>query len=349
MRGETIMQKQNIRFGIIGCGMIADWHARAIKETSGAVLIGVTDLHEQTRISFARKNDVKAFGTENELLNNHDIDVVCICTPSGLHAVSTVNALRHGKHVVVEKPMGISLEQCEDILQASKSEKRKVSVISQYRFSDAVKHLERAICADLLGKIVMGRLSMKYHRSQEYYAQSNWKGTWKMDGGGALMNQGIHGIDLMQHLLGPVKAVSSFARTLSRKIEVEDTVCAILEYSSGAIGTIEGTTSVYPGYPRTLEINGDRGTIILEEDAVTEWTIEGQSQPADLILGRATNVGAYNPSAIGIEGHKKQIADMADAIRNDRQPVVDAHEGMKAVVIILAIYESSKTGKTVYL
>jgi predicted dehydrogenase len=170
-----------------------------------------------------------------------------------------------------------------------------------------------------------------------------------MDGGGALMNQGIHGIDLLQYIMGPVRSVFACTKTLARRIEVEDTASALLEFENSAIGVIQGTTSVYPGSPRRFEINGDKGTIILEEDSIVQWSIEGEDVPEDIEIGRTAMGAASNPAAFGIEGHVLQIRDMIEAIKSGRRPLVDQYEGKKPVEIIKAIYESSRTGKPVNL
>jgi len=343
------MCKKEIGFGIIGCGMISDWHAGAISKIQGAKLIGATDVYEKSRTNFAGKYDIEALSTVDELLARPDIDIVSICTPSGLHAPLAVKSANAGKHIIVEKPMAISLKETDEIINACEVNRVKMAVISQLRFSQAVCKLKDAVQKGLLGRLVTGDIYMKFYRSEEYYSKGGWRGTWKMDGGGALMNQGIHGIDLLQYIMGPVKSVFAHARTLARKIEVEDTAIAVLEFANGALGVIEGTTSIYPGLPRRLEVNGDKGTIVLEEDCIMNWAIEGQQIPDDVQLGRTTSGASSNPAAFGIEGHVMQISDMVEAVKNDRKPLVDQYEGRKPIEIIMAIYESSRTGATVEL
>lgn len=196
---------------------------------------------------------------------------------------------------------------------------------------------------------ISGDMIMKYYRSQQYYDSSGWRGTWAMDGGGALMNQGIHGIDLLQYIMGPVKSVFAHARTLSRDIEVEDTASALLEFRNGALGIVQGTTSVYPGQPRRLEVNGDKGTITLEEDCISGWSVEGLKLPDDLVLMHSIMDSSSSPSDFGLEGHIRQITDMVDAVNMDGPPFVDCHEGRKSIEIIMAMYESSRTGKLIML
>jgi UDP-N-acetyl-2-amino-2-deoxyglucuronate dehydrogenase len=282
------------------------------------------------------------------LLSREDIEIVSICTPSGFHAIDAIKAAKAGKHVIVEKPMAITHEQINDILKACAENNVKMQVISQMRFKENVLKTKQAIESGKLGKLVLGDVSMKYFRSQEYYDTGGWRGTWKLDGGGALMNQGIHGIDTLQFLMGPIKSVYALAKTLARKIEVEDTAVAVVEYENGAIGTITGATSVYPGIPRRFEINGTEGSIVLTEDTITLWEIKGEPKVEIEEKKRGMN-SSSDPTAFGIEGHVLQFEDMADALINNREPKVNQYEGKKPVEIILAIYESEKTGKKVYL
>lgn len=347
--GRKHMDHRIVSFGMIGCGTISEWHAQAIEKIDGARLVAVTDLNEAARAAFAQKYQARAFDSVEALLAEPSIDVVSICTPSGLHAPLAVQAAGRGKNIVVEKPMAITPAQLDAVMTACRVNHVKLSVIAQLRFSDAVRQLNAAVGDGALGRLVMADLSMKYYRSQEYYDRGGWRGTWKMDGGGALMNQGIHGVDLMQYVMGPVKSVCATVRTLTRRIEVEDTAVATLEFQNGALGRIAATTSVYPGSPRTLEICGDRGTIRLEEDSIASWDIAGRQLPEGVRLGGASSHTAVNPAAFGIEGHFRQLSDMVDAIRNDRAPLVDQFEGKRSVELILAIYESSKTEKTVCL
>lgn len=337
------------KFGIIGCGMISNWHAAAIARIDNAQLAGAADINEEAAEAFASKYGVRAYKSVDSLLDDPELDVVCICTPSGLHAPLAIKAARSGKNIIIEKPMALNLEEADNVVKACHDNNVKMAVISQLRFSDAVKRLKAAVDSGKLGRLVSGDIYMKYYRSQEYYDKGGWRGTWKMDGGGALMNQGIHGVDLLQYIMGPVKSVFAFTRTLARKIEVEDTASAVIEFKNGALGVIQGTTSIYPGSPRRLDINGDKGTITLEETFISSWNIEGQEMPADIKIERANANLASDPAAISIDGHILQIADMVKAIESGHKPLVDEIEGRKPIEIIMAIYESSRTGKQVQL
>jgi UDP-N-acetyl-2-amino-2-deoxyglucuronate dehydrogenase len=337
-----------IRFGIVGCGMIANWHAKAINSIPGACLTGVADASEKAAGEFAVKYGIRAYRSVDSLLSDPEIDVVCICTPSGWHASLAITAANRGKHVVVEKPMALNLEEADRMIEACQKNKVKMEVICQLRFSDAAIKIKDALDKALFGRLVCGDMYMKFFRSDEYYQKGGWRGTWAMDGGGALMNQGIHGVDLLCHLMGPVQSVFARCRTLVRKIEVEDTAAAILTYKNGAIGVIQATTSIYPGFPRRLEISGDRGTVVMEDDILKTWIIERQDQPVQTENKSKSDVSS-DPSAFGIEGHIKQITDMTDAIRYDREPLINQYEGRKAIEIIRAVYDSSESGQVIDL
>ena len=335
-------------FGIIGCGVISKWHADSIEKIDEAKIIGAFDTRFESAQKFAEERNCKAYETLEEMLACEDIDIVCICTPSGLHSKLAIQAANAGKHFIVEKPMAITKKQVIDMIDAVEKNKVKGAVISQLRFTPSIQRAREAIRNGELGRIILGDVYMKYYRSPEYYASAGWRGTWEMDGGGALMNHGIHGIDVLQYLVGPVVSVSGVCKTLTRDIEVEDTANLIVEYASGAIGTIQGTTSVEPGYPRVIEISGTRGTIVIKEDVIVRWDVDGKELSEDQIpKGNANSF--RNPAGFDIENHRRQIKDLIDAIKENREPMVNVYEGKKPVDIILAAYESSKTGKKILL
>lgn len=344
----TADAKHKLGFGIIGCGSISKWHANAVAALEDGYLVGVTDYDAARAVSLAREYQCKAYACVEDLLKSNEIDIVCICTPSGLHAEHAVMAANAGKHFIVEKPVAITKEQITRILAACEKNAVKGCVISQFRFSPAVQAVKKAIEDGSLGKILVADLSMKYHRSPAYYQSSPWRGTRAMDGGGALMNQGIHGIDLLQYLVGSVRAVSGICKTLVHEIEVEDTASLTVEYENGAIGSITGTTSLSHGYPRRIEINGTKGTVVLTEDSITLWEVNGTPPP--LPPKQDADTASHNdPSRVSMCNHEKQLKDMVAAIRQNRRPLVDLYEGKKAVEIILAAYESGRTGKRVIL
>ena len=332
-------------FGIIGCGMIAKTHIAAIADIADAKLVGVFDKNQAAGNKFAQENNTIFFESLEDMLSNKEIDIVTICTPSGLHADLTIKALEAGKNVVVEKPMALTAEDCDRVIEAEKNSGKICAVVSQLRFSDVAHQVKNAIADGKLGDIVEVGLHMKYHRDEEYYSSSNWRGTYSMDGGGALMNQGIHGVDMLINFLGMPESVFAFCRTKRHNIEVEDTAVAVLEYKNGPIGVIEATTSVNPGYPRQLEICGTKGSIILEENTIKSWDIDGETMDSEALQSRSFN----DPSAISHYGHKLEFEDLIDAIKNNRKPLIDTTEGKKSVELIRAIYESSQNDKKIII
>lgn len=334
------------QFAIIGCGAVSQFHAKAIQALDDGNLYGVYDTRRENAEKFASEyKGCKVFSTLDELFSCKEIDIVNICVPSGLHAELAIKAAQAEKHVIVEKPMAITKEQLDNIIRVTEEHKTKVAVITQLRFTPAVQKVKAAIDSGKLGKILLADFRGKYYRAPEYYTAGGWRGTWAMDGGGALMNQGIHGIDLIQYLMGGVKSVYALCRTQDRDIETEDSAYLVVEYKNGAIGSMHGTTVAKPGYPRILEITGTKGTIKIEEDEIKAWDIDGEKEETK---DTSLNVGC-DPLALTYEYHKMQFEDLLKAIEQDKKPMVDVYEGRKPVDIILAAYESSKTGKRIDL
>lgn len=334
-----------VRFGIIGCGFIANLHADAVNNIKQARLTGAYDANAEAGRNFAHKYGIEFYGSVADLFSN--VDAVCVCTPSGFHKQYAVEAAKAGKHIVVEKPLALTVSDCDEIIKACDAAKVKSTVISQLRYSDAVNKLKAAIEKGYLGKLVSGGVYMKYYRSPEYYANS-WRGTRALDGGGALINQGIHGVDLLQYVMGDVKKVYGIAKTLARNIEVEDTLCAAVEYQSGAIGVIEATTSVFPGFKRRMEICGDKGSVILEEDEITFFEFEDKKIKFECGKGSG-RYSSSNPENISAAGHLKQISDFVGCIINGKRHFIDCQEGKKAVKIITSIYQSALENRAIFL
>ena len=338
---------KELKVGILGCGMIAAYHAKAILEIPGLKIVGAFDVNEKSKNEFCGKYGIKAYESKEQMLSSENIDIVCICLPSGFHYPMTLECINNKKHVIVEKPMTFTSEEADEIIKRSKENDVYVTVISQMRYSKAVKDLKNAVDNGHLGKITTADIYMKYYRSPEYYALSNWKGTLKMDGGGALMNQGVHGVDLLQYIMGSVKSVQALSRTLYHNIEAEDTVAAILEFESGALGVIQATTSVYPGFSRRLEISGTDGTIRLVEDTIEYCNFRDESK--NLECSKSEKETGQRPDGMNHYLHKKQIADFEESVRNKKEPFLNAVEGKKAIEIIEAIYKAASTGDKIYL
>ena len=324
-----------VRFGIVGCGMIANMHADAIANMDNALLVGVADNARQAAEKFAQPRGAKVYDDYAAMLRDPDVDAVCICTPSFLHASQAIDALNAGKHVVVEKPMALDEESADEIIKTCEKTGKMLTVVYQLRFEEDVIRLKGLIEGGAFGKITMCNLFMNYYRSKEYFASSNWKGTLKYDGGGALMNQGIHGVDLLEYLAGDITMVNGKAKTLVHNVEVEDTAVATVEFASGAMGVITASTCTYPGFGRRLEIYGEDGYAVLTENALTELMLN--RQPVE--LNQKATIGCANdPTAVNYAMHKRQLNNFVAAIMGKEQLVSDCYAGKKAVRVIKEIY-----------
>ncbi|MDW7656492.1 MAG: Gfo/Idh/MocA family oxidoreductase [Bacillota bacterium] len=336
-----------VQFAIVGCGMISSFHVQAINAQEDARLAGIFDHIPTMAAKKATEYQTTCYASYESMLNDPSIDAISICTPSGMHAQQAIQAILAGKHVLIEKPIALNLEDSDQISLLARQNGVLVGVISQLRFSKAVSQIKAALDEGHLGQIVSVDLYMKYHRPQSYYDQSPWRGTWAMDGGGALMNQGIHGIDLLRYLAGPLQSIFASAKTLVRQIEVEDTLSAVVTFRSGALGVIQATTSVYPGFPRRLEIHGEKGSIILEEDTIIQWTIAGELER--LCPQQSTNQKSHrNPTDIDKAGHMAQYENFIQAVQGNVSLLVDDQAGRQALEIIVKAYESSEKGQPLY-
>ncbi|MEO1527575.1 MAG: Gfo/Idh/MocA family oxidoreductase [Planctomycetota bacterium] len=345
----------SIGIGIVGCGMIANFHARAIGDAAGAELIGAASRRADATEKFAAEHGCHAFASLEEMLADDRIGAVSICTPSGAHLDPAVQAAKAGKHVIVEKPLEITTERCDKIIQACDEAGVRLTAIFQSRFHESSRLMKQAVDAGRFGKITMGDAYVKWYRSQEYYDSGAWRGTWELDGGGALMNQAIHSVDLLLWLMGPVKQISAMTATMTHeRIEVEDVAVATLKFESGALGVIEATTTAYPGALKRIEISGSEGSAILEEEDIKQWEFANEdpsdAKIRDEMLGKTeTGGGAADPSAIGHHGHTMLFEEAVSAIAENRPSILDGREGRRSVEVICAIYESAKTGQTVTL
>lgn len=351
------MKDGKLGFGIVGCGVIAPFHRDAIKANAAeADLIAVSDVEEAKGRKFAEEigPGVAFYRDYQEMLRRDDIDAVCVCTPSGLHGEVTVAAAEAGKHVLSEKPLEITLPKIDRMIQTCRERRVKLAGVFQRRTHPDSQRVREAVQRGDLGQITLGDAYLKYYRSQGYYESAGWRGTWALDGGGALMNQGVHGIDLLLWIVGDVATVYAKSKAMVRKIEVEDTAVALVTYRSGAFGVIEGTTSCNPGETTRTEVHGKLGTIVLTDRGIQRWAVaEGEDDRAkDLPVDEIKPSGGgavTDPKAISGRGHVFHVADLIRAVKEDRDPFVTGESGRKAVELILAIYESSKTGREVEL
>jgi predicted dehydrogenase len=342
-------------FGLVGCGMISRFHVRAIQATRGAKLIGCTDNVTAAAEKLAHETHCRAYARLEDMLADPAVQIVVVGTPSGVHMDPAVAAAKAGKHVIVEKPLEITLSRCDRIIDACDRNKVKLATIFPSRFHESSQELKRAVTSRRFGRLTMGDAYVKWFRTQEYYDSGKWRGTWELDGGGALMNQAIHSVDLLLWLMGPVSEVTAHTATLAHKrIAVEDVAVATLRFESGALGVIEASTATYPGYLKRIELHGDMGTAIMEEEDLIRWDFAKTDRRDKAIHERmasrkSTGGGASDPAAIGHHGHAHQFADLIDAIKKDRAPSIDGREGRKSVEVILAIYKSAETGRAVKL
>ena len=343
------------KFGVIGCGMISRFHARAIREI-GAELVACYDQLPIAVERYTQEFGCKGYNDLREFLADPEIEIVTICAPSGAHLEPAVAAAQAGKHVIVEKPLEVTTERCDAIIDACQKSGVTLSTIFPSRFHESSRQLKKAIEQGRFGKLTLGDAIVKWYRTQQYYDSGVWRGTWKLDGGGALMNQAIHSVDLLIWLMGDVSEVTALTGLVAHEnIEVEDVAIAALRFKNGALGTLEATTAAFPGYLKRIETSGDKGSAVIEEEDIVKWDF-AEAAPEDAAIREAmasrqteTGGGAADPAAIGHHAHAKQFKDVLDAIENGRRPLIDGYEGRKSVEVICAVYESARTGKVVKL
>ena len=349
---------ERLRFGIVGCGVIGPVHAEAIAGLPDAELVAVIDILPERAGQLASKYGATPYTDLQSMLAHEQLDVVIICTPSGLHGEHACQVMRSGRHVIVEKPMEISRAAIEEMLRVQQETGVKLAVISQHRFDPASQQVHALIEEKAFGRLVLCNVIVPWWRSQAYYNSGEWRGKWALDGGGVLMNQSIHSIDLLQWFMGPVLSVYAYTDTLVHRMETEDVAVAVLRFANGALGTIAATTGAYPGVTTRVEVFGDKGSAVIENDSLSylhlarddyeEVGAYGTSfQAAKKAETRSS--AAQNPAALSVTSHALQIADMIRAIQEDDTPLVDGYAGRRPVEIILGIYESARAHKEVML
>ena len=342
----TQNDKSELGFAILGAGMVAEYHLNAIQECAdlGARLVGVGHYNP------ARYDDIsERFGAPassyDELLANPAVDAVCICTPSGYHAQQAIAAASSGKHVLVEKPMAISLADADAMIAACRDNGVRLGVCLQRRAEPLFRRVHDAIHGGDLGEITLGVVTMPYLRDEPYYAQAEWRGTWAMDGGGVLMNQGIHIIDLLLWFLGDPVEVHAFADSRHRSVEIEDTAGAVLRFANGSVATITATVATEPGFPHRLEVYGTNGGIQIEGESVLRWGLADESkqsvEPWPVATEQVDPGMAGDPRGISTSGHIAILKDFIAGIRRGEDPVIDGAEGRRSLAAILAVYEDS--------
>jgi len=333
-----------VSFAILGTGMVADYHRQAIEANEGARLVAVGH-HDPARFDeISQRFGVPCF-SEEELFANPEVDAVCICTPSGQHAAQAIAAARAGKHVLVEKPMALTLADADAMIRACEEAGMRLGVVLQRRAEPLFRRVKEAIDAGDLGELTLAAVSLPYLRPQSYYEQADWRGTWALDGGGVLMNQGIHLMDLLVWYLGDPVEVQAHAGTLHRNIEVEDTLAATLRFANGALATITATTTAAPGFPHRLEVYGTRGGIQLEGEGVSGWALTGTASVEPFEAGGAASAGSGgDPRGIKPSGHIGIVRDFIESVREGRAPEVDGPQGKRSLAAVLAVYRAAGIG-----
>jgi predicted dehydrogenase len=341
-----------VRFAIIGAGNIGGVHAQALAGLPDARISVICSRGAVQGQALADTYGADWTADFRSAVSRSDVDAVCICTPSGAHEEIALAAAAAGKHLMIEKPLEIMLDRIDRMIDAADTTGVKLGCVLPSRFMHGVEATKAALDAGRLGRLTLASASIPWFRTQEYYDGSQWRGTWALDGGGALMNQGIHTIDLLQWLVGPVTSVFGQTATLSHVMETEDTAAAILTLAGGGIGTIRAGTGCYPGEPAKVELYGDCGTVVLEEGKVTVWKLAG-AEPDEEARMSGQDVtpgsGASDPMGITADRHRALLADLIAAIREDREPAVSGAEARKSVELIRAIYASARSGCPVSL
>ena len=337
-----------LRFAIIGIGNIAPLHAAAIRGTHDAELVAVATRNSERGTQFAAEHGGTWYADYRELLKRGDIDVVAICTPHDLHLPMTLDAAAAGKHVLCEKPMARTVAECDEMIAACERVGVTLGVIYQSRFEPLVRKLKSALDEGQIGKLLWVSTCTIWYRSDEYYRSADWRGTWAREGGGVLINQGSHALDLFLWLTGMPTRITAKMRTLNHQIEVEDAVMAQLEYAGGALGSVQATTIAFPGFSERMEFFGDRGSVIYYKgEGRVEW--HSREPREDRIDQAEATSGAGGPQTTKAGPHIAQFQDFAAAIREHRAPLVDGREARRCNQVIEAIYRSARADQPVSL
>lgn len=338
---------QPLRFGLIGCGRVAPRHAQSIAQLDETSLVAVADIKSNRAENFAQEYGADAYTDYRALLDRPDIDVVSICVPSGLHAQVTLDALDAGKHVLVEKPIALSLADADRMIAAARQRELTLGVVLQNRYNSPMQQLRQAIDQGKLGRLYLGAACVRWYRPQSYY-DDEWHGTWAMDGG-ALMNQSIHHIDALQWFMGPAQAVQAYSATLAHRMEAEDVGVAVVRFESGALATVEGSTLTWPqNMEGSVAVFGERGSAKIGGTALNRivlWKLEGElEQEAEILTSQRVDP----PSVYGYS-HREVIRDFAHAVRSGRPPGTPGEEARKSLELVLAIYQAAASGREVRL
>jgi predicted dehydrogenase len=334
-----------VRFGIIGCGRVAPRHAQSIQQLSATTLVAVADIKAARAEHFAHDYAATPYVDYHRLLDRPDIDAVSICVPSGLHTQVAIDAMHAGKHVLVEKPIAITLPDADRMIATAAATGRRLGVVLQNRYNHPMQQVRELIDTGKLGRLYLGNACVRWFRPQSYY-EDGWHGTWSMDGG-ALMNQSIHHIDALQWFLGPAQSVYAYTDTLAHRMEAEDVGVAVIRFASSALATVEGSTLTWPqNLEGSVAIFGEHGSVKIGGTALNRielWKVDGQlEQEAELLTSQRVDP----PSVYGYS-HREVLRDFAEAVLCGRDPDTPGPEARKSLALVLAIYESAHTGREV--
>jgi UDP-N-acetyl-2-amino-2-deoxyglucuronate dehydrogenase len=337
-----------IHVGILGGGNIGDTHARAASEVDGVKVVAVAGANAAKVARLAERYGAAAYPDVDALVRHRPLDVVLIGSPSGLHAHQGIVAARSGIHVLVEKPIDVEVARADELIAACREAGVKLGVFFQDRFAPDLVLLKQAVDAGAIGRPLLASARVKWWRPPEYYSESRWRGTLALDGGGALINQGIHTVDLLLWLLGGVRRVWARTANLVHPIESEDTVVATLEFESGAVATLEATTAAFPGYPRQVELTGSEGTVVVRQDSILRADLRA---PWPGLAGgvASDNASASSPVVSDVRGHRAAIEDFLRALREGGEARCDGPEGRRSLVVADALYRSARSGAPVTL
>ena len=335
-----------IHVGLIGGGNISETHARAALSIPAVQVSAICGSNSAKIARLCGECGATPYADFEAFLKHKPMDFVAIGSPSGLHAAQGIAATKRGLHVVTEKPLDVSTQQGQELIAAAKQAGVKLGVFFQDRFKPDIIKVKRWLDAGLLGKPILADARVKWFRPPSYYADSRWRGSLALDGGGALINQAIHTVDLLLWLFGDVASVQAQKKTAMHKIEAEDTLVALLEFANGAVGVLQATTSAYPGYPRRLELTGTEGTVIIDHDKLLAADL--RNPPSDLkSLGDDQNPSSNSPAVSDVRGHRAVLEDFIEAIQTGRDPRCSGREGIRSLALVEAIYEACRSGKRV--
>jgi len=341
---------KTVNFGLIGTGVGATFCAQGlsmIADTGKAKLVAVTSRREERAKEFASKWKLDFWYTDyREMLEKAPIDAVIISTPHYLHYPMAIDSMKAGKHTLVDKPMAISVKETDGMINEAKKRGVKLGVILPSRFDPTYRKLKNAVEEGKFGQLILGEAVVEWSRTQEYYDNSPWRGRWATEGGGALINQAIHTIDVLIWIMGSPKYLWAQIDTVAHKIEVEDIAVATVRFENGALGVIQGSTAIYPGLPTRLEIHGTKGTAIIEGEMLKRWSVIGEEEIVEKKVKEGLGSWA-SPELTPATNHAALIKDFAEAILEDREPFVNGAEGKRSIEVIMAIYKSGRSGEVV--